>query len=75
MQVQITKPVAGWKPGDIVDLPAHDAKWLINLGKATADVIIVEPAPAPEPEPEPVTEPEPEAEPVKPKASRRKTKA
>lgn len=49
MRVQFLTNAMQWKAGDIVDLPDTQANWLVNVGKATFEIVEPEPEPAPKP--------------------------
>lgn len=56
MRIQFLKRAMTWQLGEIAEVDDATGQWLVNVGKATTDV--VEPVPAPIVIPEPVAEPE-----------------
>ena len=80
MRIQFLKSAMTWQAGDIAEVSEADGQWLVNVGKATTNVVetaplvfpVAEPAVEPEEivivkfEPEPEQEDEPEDEPEQP---------
>ena len=64
MRIQFLKSAMTWQAGDIAEVSEVDGQWLVNIGKATTNVVETAPLvfpvaePAVEPEPEPEDEPE-----------------